>query len=247
MNDIDPKALFRLSVLGPLVSRERLSRGELQQTVRQLAQQEYAIPGSRRRHISEKTLQAWYYAWRRNGLVGLCDAPRTDTGRSKLPEPVQVAVLAAKRENPRRSIRQIRLLLEAAGLVPRDTLSRCAVHRLLKAHGISRIAGPDVVPQEKRSFAAEHAGSIWYGDVMHGPTLSLGGRRTKTYLVPLMDDASRLTAHSAFCLSETALDIEGVLKQALLRRGVSGGADPALDGGARLSKSINNEGATRAP
>ncbi|KVP47933.1 hypothetical protein WJ90_15210 [Burkholderia ubonensis] len=84
----------------------------------------------------------------------------TDTGRSKLPEPVQLAVLAAKRENPRRSIRQIRLLLEAAGLVPSDTLSRCAVLRLLKAHGISRIAGPDVVPEEKRSFAAEHAGSI---------------------------------------------------------------------------------------
>src|SRR3546814_5509931 len=34
-----------------------------------------------------------------------------------------------------------------------------------------------------------------------------------------MDDASRLITHSAFCLGETALDIEGVLKQALLKRG----------------------------
>jgi putative transposase len=220
MNDIDPKALFRLSVLGPLVSREKLGRGELQQLVRQLASQEYAIPGSRRRYISEKTLQAWYYAWRREGLAGLADRPRVDTGRSKLPLPVQTAVLAAKRENPRRSIRQIRLLLEAAGVVPRDTLSRCAVHRLLQAHGISRIAGPASQPDEKRSFVAEHAGAIWYGDVMHGPTLSFGGRRMKTYLVSLMDDASRLIAHGAFCLSETALDIEGVLKQALLKRGI---------------------------
>lgn len=220
MNDIDPKALFRLSVLGPLVSREKLGRGELQQLLRQLARQEYAIPGSRRRHIGEKTLQAWYYAWRREGIAGLADKPRTDTGRSKLPEPVQTAVLAAKRENPRRSIRQIRLLLEASGVVPRDSLSRCAVHRLLQTHGLSRIAGPAVVPDEKRSFVAEHAGSIWYGDVMHAPTLSFGGRRMKTYLVSLMDDASRLIAHSAFCLSETALDIEGVLKQALLKRGV---------------------------
>ncbi|MBN6743254.1 transposase family protein, partial [Acidithiobacillus sp. MC6.1] len=32
--------------------------------------------------------------------------------------------------------------------------------------------------------------------------------------------ASRLITHSAFCLGETALDIEGVLKQALLKRGV---------------------------
>jgi hypothetical protein len=45
MKDIDPKALFRLSVLGPLVSRDRLDRGGLRQIIRQLAQQEYAIPG----------------------------------------------------------------------------------------------------------------------------------------------------------------------------------------------------------
>ena len=30
MNEIDATALFRLSVLGPLVSREQLPRGELQ-------------------------------------------------------------------------------------------------------------------------------------------------------------------------------------------------------------------------
>ncbi|NRO99793.1 hypothetical protein GWC77_28785, partial [Paraburkholderia sp. NMBU_R16] len=44
----------------------------------------------------------------------------------------------------------------------------------------------------------------------HSPTLSLGARRRKTYLVSLMDDASRLIAHSAFCVSENALEIEGV-------------------------------------
>ncbi|MEX4005395.1 helix-turn-helix domain-containing protein [Paraburkholderia sp. EG285A] len=177
MNDIDPVALFRLSVLGPIVSRERLERGELLQLLRQPALKEYAIPGSRRRHISERTLQTWYYAWRREGIAGLGIRPRTDTGRSKLPEAVQAAVLAAKRENPSRSVRQIRLLLEATGVVARGTLSRCAVHRLLKSHDLSRIASPTVVAQEKRSFVAEYAGSIWYGDVMHGPTFSFGGAR----------------------------------------------------------------------
>ncbi|REE18463.1 homeodomain-containing protein [Paraburkholderia sp. BL23I1N1] len=220
MKDIDPKALFRLSVLGPLVSRERLDRGDLQKIIRQLAQQEYAIPGSRRHHIGEKTLQSWYYAWKQHGLEGLCGKPRVDRWQSKLPPAVQAAILAAKRENPRRSIRQIRLLLESAGIVAHDTLSRCAVHRLLQANGLSRIIGSASLPEEKRSFVAEHAGSIWYGDVLHGPHLSLGRGRRKTYLASLMDDASRLIAHSAFCFSETAIDIEGVLKQALLKRGV---------------------------
>jgi len=220
MKEIDPKALFRLSVLGPLASREQLARGELQQIVRELAQREYAIPGSRRRHLGEKTIQAWYYAWRKEGITGLVPKTRTDRGQSKISAPIQEAVLAAKRDNPRRSIRQIKRLLETAGVVAQDVLSRSAIHRLLQQHAVSRMPGSASGVQEKRSFTAQYAGSVWYGDVLHGPRVSFKGRLRKTYLVSLFDDAARLVAHSAFCLGETALDIEGVLKQALLRRGV---------------------------
>ena len=220
MKDIDPKALFKLSVLGPLVSRERLERGELQQLIRELSSREYAVPDSKRRHLGEKTIEAWYYAWRKDGINGLQPKTRDDSGRSKIAPPIQEAVLAAKRDNPRRSIRQIVRLLEAVGTVPSQTLSRSATHRLLRQHGLSQIAGSGHLPEEKRSFTAEFAGSIWYGDVMHGPRVPHQGQLRKTYLVSLIDDASRLVAHSAFCLGETALDVEGVLKQALLRRGV---------------------------
>jgi len=220
MKEIDPIALFRLSVLGPLVSRERLARGELQQIIRELAQRQYAIPNSRRHYLGEKTIQAWFYAWRRNGIAGLVPKTRIDRGQSKIAPPIQEAIIAAKRDNPRRSIRQIRQLLETSGQVARDCLSRSAIHRLLQQHGISRMSGSSNEPEEKRSFVAESAGAIWYGDVMHGPRVMAGGRLRKAYLVTLIDDASRLITHSAFCLGETALDIEGVLKQAILKRGL---------------------------
>jgi transposase InsO family protein len=212
--------MFRLSVLGPIVSRERLLRGELQQLMREASLREYAIPGSQRRLLGEKTLQAWYYAWRRDGIAGLTPKVRTDLGQSKITPAIQEAILAAKRENPRRSINQISRLLVAAGLVADQSLSRSSVHRLLQQNGLSQMAGSASLPEEKRSFSAEFAGSIWYGDVMHGPRVAIKGQLRKTYLVSLIDDASSLVAHSAFCLGETALDIEGVLKQALLRRGI---------------------------
>ena len=218
MKAVDPVALFRLSVLGPLVSRDRLERGELQQIIRELARRDYAIPGSRRRLIGEKTIEAWYYAWRREGIEGLVPKPRNDRGVSKLPQAVQEALLAAKRDNQRRSIRQLQHLLESAGTVARGSLSCSAIHRLLQQHGLSRMAAP--LPEEHRRFVADFANAIWYGDVMHGPTVTVKGRRRKVYLVTLMDDASRLIAHSAFCTGETALDIEGVLKQAVLKRGL---------------------------
>ena len=91
MKELDPVALFRLSVLGPLVSRERLGRGELQPIIRELADREYAIPGSRRRLIGEKTIEAWYYAWRKHGIAGLAPKPRADLGVSKISAQVQEA------------------------------------------------------------------------------------------------------------------------------------------------------------
>ena len=169
--------------------------------------------------LGEKTIQAWFYLWRKGGIDALVPKVRTDRGSFKISAAVQEAILAAKRENPRRSINQIERLLVAAGLVADNTLSRSSVHRLLQQSGLSQMRGSASLPQEKRSFTAEFAGSIWYGDVMHGPRVAIKGQLRKTYLVSLIDDASRLVAHSAFCLGETALDIEGVLKQALLRRG----------------------------
>jgi transposase InsO family protein len=213
-------ALFRFSVLGSLVSRAKLERGELKTILQDLAARDYNIPSSRNSRLSEKTIEAWYYAWRRDGIEGLTPKPRSDRGQSKLAPEVQAAILTAKRENPRRSIRGIRRLLESRGTVAKDELSRSTIHRLLQAQGLSRIEGSASEPEEHRAYVAEFAGDIWYGDVMHGPRVPMGGSQRKAYLVSLMDDASRLIVHSAFCPGETALDIEAVLKQAVLKRGL---------------------------
>ena len=146
-------------------------------------------------------------------------APACRPRAIEAPPEIQAAILAAKRENPRRSINQIRRLLEQRGTGARDALPRSSVHRLLKEHGLSRPPGSASEPEEHRAYEAEYAGDIWYGDVMHGPKVPMAGALRKAYLVSLMDDASRLILHSAFCPGEGALDIEGVLKQAVLKRG----------------------------
>jgi len=220
MNDLHPMALFRLSVLGPLVSRDRLARGELKRLIRELAGRDYDIPGSQRRCIGEKTIEAWFYAWRRGGIEALTPKSRSDRGRSRLALGVQKAILEAKRDNPRRSLDQLIALVEYSGQAPRGTVPRSSVHRLLQGQGLSRPVGAASEPEEHRSYEAPYAGDLWYGDVMHGPRVPVQGRMRKVYLVSLMDDASRLLTHSAFCTGETALDIEGVLKQAVLKRGL---------------------------
>ncbi len=187
MKQIDKTALFRLSVIGQLVSRESLQRGQLQQIIRELAQQSYVIPGSCRTQLGEKTIQAWYYNWQKGGIEALVPQIRADRGLSKLTPEVQEAILNSKRENPRRSIRQIQQLLETAGVVADNVLSRSSIHRLLQIHGLSRMPGSASILEEKRSFAAEFAGSVWYGDVLHGPAVPTPKGMRRAYLVSLTD------------------------------------------------------------
>ena len=220
MKDPHPMALFRLLVLGPLASRGELAHGELKQLIQELASREHDIPGTGRQHIAEKTIEGWYYTYRREGLEGLVPRTRSDFGKSKLSQAVQDAILDAKRENPSRSLDSLVFFVETTGLAAKGTVPRSSVHRLLQSHGISRPTGAASLPEEHRSYEALYAGDIWYGDVMHGPRVLVKGRLRKVYLVSLMDDASRLLAHSAFCTGEKALDIEGVLKQAVLKRGL---------------------------
>ena len=217
---LHPLALFRLSVLGQLASRGQLQRGEIKAIIRELAQRTYNIPDSRRVHLSEETIVRWYYEWKRGGIEALAPQVRRDKGSTQLSEEVKTALIQRKKDNPARSINTLISLLESEGLVAKGKLARATVHRFLKREQISKRIVADCHTIERRSFVAAHAGDIWHGDVLHGPRIQMPCGMQKTYLVSLLDDASRLITHSAFCLGETALDIEGVLKQALLKRGL---------------------------
>jgi transposase InsO family protein len=219
MKPVHPVALFRLSVLGQLVSRQHLARGELKAIVKELALKHYDIPGSRHTLLSEKTIEAWYYAWKRDGIDALEPKRRIDRGQSKIPEALQSALIKAKQENPKRSLNSLLKLVQMEHLDGAQELSRSSVYRLLLSQGLSRPVGTSQ-SKELRRFEADYPGDIIYGDVMHGPKVVINGKAQKSYLVSLMDDKSRLILHSAFCPGETALDIEYVLKQALLRRGL---------------------------
>jgi transposase InsO family protein len=217
---VHPIALFRLSVLGPLTSRLDIERGEIKRCIKQLSTQTYSIPNSKRVYISAKTIQRWYYCWLKHGIDGLSPKTRSDKGTCGIPATIQDNVLSLKQEQPSRSIPTIITMLEHNGVVARKSLARSSVHRFLKKKSLSARSKTVTENIERRAFEAQHAGDIWYGDVMHGPMLQTAKGGIKTYLVTIFDDASRLVCHSKFCLSEKAIVIEHVLKEALLKRGL---------------------------
>lgn len=214
-------ALFRFTVISPLLN-VKLARGELRQRIKALAAQTYTQPGGVTVTVSEKTLENWYYRYRRLQLAGLTPKVREDKGHSKRLTPVQVAaIVQAKREQPRRSSQQIHTLLVAQQILP-ATVSVSTLYRCLRQHDISSRFTAQTANSELRAYEAAHANAIWYADVLHSPPVNLAGRQGKAYLVTIMDDATRLICHSAFYENETALSVEKALKQAVLKRGLCG-------------------------
>jgi len=53
---------------------------------------------------------------------------------------------------------------------------------------------------------------------MHGPTVAEGQRRRETFLLPFIDDATRVIPYAAFALAENTAAFLPVFKQALIRR-----------------------------
>lgn len=213
-------ALFRLMVLGELAARARLERGDVKKILRELAGKAYSIPYSKHTYISVKTIERWYHTFKRHGFDGLLPKRRADHGNTKIPLDIQEAILTLKKDNPARSLDSLMQMLSSKGLIAHKELSRASLHRFLQKNNLSKRSASDAETIERRSFEALHAGDLWQGDVMHGSRIQTAQGKRKVYLVSLMDDASRLITHSAFCFGETAVDIEGVLKQALLKRGI---------------------------
>lgn len=212
-------ALWRVAVLGPLISA-RLEHGQRQELFDEAAARTHQRPDGRWVRLSARTIEAWYYAYRRGGLDALMPRRRRDRGASRaIATDVAELIVRAKRERPRRSIRRLIRLLERAGVVRRGQLSRSSVHRLLSTQGLSGrpVRGPAA---ERRSFLAAHAGDLWVGDVMHGPrVLAPDGAVRKSYLISQLDHATRFVLHSYFALSEAAVEHEYGFKQAVLKHG----------------------------
>ncbi len=212
-------ALWRVSVLGPLISA-RLEHGEVRALCEQAAARTHQLPDGHFVQLSWRTIETWHYAYKRGGFAALMPETRSDRGSSRaISDELADLIIRAKREKPRRSVRRIIRMLERARRVRRGELSRSSVHRLLARHGVSSrpVRGPAA---ERRSWISEHAGDLWVGDVLHGPiVIAPDARLRKSYLISEIDSATRFLPHSFFALSEGAVEHERGLREALLKYG----------------------------
>jgi transposase InsO family protein len=214
-------ALFRYGLIADLAQLPPGTKG-LYAQIQAKAERDYVIPGSTRTRVAPETIRDWLGHYRRGGFEALLPKPRVDRGRPRaLPPQVVDVLLGIKEGNPALSVQLvIREARDHPEVPPELPLPPATVHRLLARHGLMNKSTDEPFDADRRRFAFQRAGQMWMSDVMHGPTVLVGGRKRKTYLIAFIDDATRVIPHGAFALAENTTTFLPVLKQALLKRGL---------------------------
>ena len=99
-------ALFRYGLIAQVVRMEPGTQG-IYKRLREIAGQEYIIPGSRRRRVATDTLRTWVTRYRARGINGLYPKRRTDRGKPrKLAQETVDVILSVKENNTTLTVRR---------------------------------------------------------------------------------------------------------------------------------------------
>ncbi|HEX4334553.1 MAG TPA: DDE-type integrase/transposase/recombinase [Polyangiaceae bacterium] len=215
-------ALFRYGVIADLIHLAPGQRG-IYAKLREKAAQDWDIPGTLRRKVEVETMRGWLADYRRGGFDALLPKVRRDAGSGRaIPQELADLLCETKEQHADFSVGLVIDHVTRFARIPDGvTLAPSTVHRILSRAGLMQKKQGEPTTKDRRRFAYEKAGELWMSDVMHGPAVMVSGRQRKTYLLALIDDATRLVPYAAFALSENASAFLTVLEQGIRRRGVS--------------------------
>ena len=212
-------ALFKYNCIAPLLNGTYLKEfNSISAYCHAMAKSDYTLPDGSVRKFSHETFKWWLRRYNDHGLDGLYSKPRSDSGKYRvLSKDVQEVILSKVKENFRRTATSIYYDLIKEGYFTKNEVSLTTIIRYVGKikSNMNLISGEDM-----RAFEMEHANDLWQIDTTHGPFIEIDGKKHKTYLVGIIDDASRLIVGYGFYLADNAVNVQLTLKEAIMRYGV---------------------------
>jgi transposase InsO family protein len=212
-------ALWRYQIIAPLLALAG-PRGSLKSAIARLAAQTQQHPVRGPTRVAFGTIEEWLYRYKRHGFDALRPQVRRDQGHSRaiddeLAEQIEAMARARPELDGPGILAQLRSTLGVARALP----SLSSLYRFLRARGLDQRQFPR--HRDHRAYAFDLAGDCWQADVMYGPALATReGTRRQTYLLAILDDATRLVPHAQFYFEQHLRSLKDCLKQALMKRGL---------------------------
>lgn len=201
-------AVWRYGIISSLLHRDE--EDTLNNELLKLADHSFRKPDGRTRFYSPETLRKWLYRYRHGGLPALGDTPRKDIGtHGSVSDKMTKRLTELRQEHPRWTFARMLDKLMDEKLWDMVNPSRATLYRFAGTSKLHRDPHLEKHTPAK-PFAYQDFGQLWMADFLHGPKIRIKGRKRKTYLHAIIDDATRYVVHSGFFLSE---DTEVLMKE----------------------------------
>jgi len=205
------EALRRYRIIAPLVE-ENLAESE-KRNIRWLIREQEGM--------SSRTLRRYVAAFKKGGFDALLPRERKDKGVCKAISPEALLIAAElRRELPARSAERIQQILAGEGY----SVARSTLERHLRQQGLS---GRKIKAEQKqvfsRRFNRQGRNTLWQSDLKYGPYIpdsKKPNHKLRTYLVAIIDDATRLAVHAEFYDSQKLPVLEDTFRKAVIKCGL---------------------------
>ena len=209
-------ALFRYGIIAPLVTKGETTPAERGQFFRDAAKKNYRHPDGRFVTVSSDSVYRYYRKYSQDGFEGLKPNGRSDVGISrKLDDDITSQINYLHKEYPRLPCTMIYQKLLDNGTITKDKVSLTTVTRY-----VNKIKENETAPgKEMKRYELHHINEVWYGDSSVGPYLHIDKKRIKTWIIALIDDASRMIVGIGIFLNDNYVNLLSVIRGAVIRYG----------------------------
>lgn len=172
--------------------------------------------------VAQRTLEDWYYAFKKTGFDGLKPKRRCDRGQPRrLSAAQQQFILERVRSFPGVPVK---LLYRQWKQVDPTLPALSAIYRWLEQNDLDaqgrRYLLRQNIPGPTKAFEAPGVNDLWIVDFSPGPFLALHPKTVATHLCVIIDDHSRLIPFGAYGRAADTQALLGCLKEAIRRRGM---------------------------
>lgn len=173
-----------------------------------------------RHNISDRTLRRYLEFYSKEGDEGIAITHRADKGQSRVISEEELAyAIELRRELPNRSARRIIEIMEGEGLVKKGKITVSTLNRNFVKAGAAREDVKKVQPA--RRFQKKGRNALWQADIKYGPYIpGKNGKKIRTYLMVIVDDATRMVIHTEFYDNQKLPILEDSFRKGLLKFGV---------------------------
>ena len=209
-------ALFRYGLISSLVNNTYQEKS-MEEYYRKIASGIYELNGKTIK-IRPSTIKTWYINYKKFGYDGLIPKTRTDLNTSrKLTLEAQQKIIDYKKSFPHISGTLIYQKLIEDGYINQSIVSKSTVLKFIRDNYL--LFGDDG-KVDRRAFEMKFANDMWDADTSHGPILTINNKKIKTYLIALIDDASRLITSAKFYYEDNAINFQNTFKEGLKKYGI---------------------------